>query len=121
MNGPFERPISCTTIAVLNATRNAHAEVRAPEKRVLKINTKKLMDTALEVMHHVGLTPGSTTKTKRDQIQVMLFDAARTAVLDGPPKPQCVDINDYAFSLIDVHALILHANKTGLSHLAHGL
>ena len=112
MNGPFERPISCTTIAVLNATRNAHAEVRAPEKRVLKINTKKLMDTALEVMHYVGLTPGSTTKTKRDQIQIMLYEAARTAVLEGPPKPRGIDLNDYAFSLIDIDAILALANKT---------
>ena len=113
MNGPFERPISCTTIAVLNATRNAHAEVRAPEKRVLKINTKKLMDTALEVMHYVGsLTPGSTTKAKRDQIQIMLYEAARAAVLEGPPKPRGVDLNDYAFSLIDVDAILAHAAKT---------
>ena len=79
------------------------------EKCVPKFKTRELKDKAIEVMHHFGLTPGSTTKAKRDQIQAMLYNAARTAVLEGPPKPRGVDMNDYAFSLIDVKALILHA------------
>ena len=84
-----------------------NAEVRP--KRVPKIKTSELKDKAVEVMHHFGLTPGRTSKAKRDQIQIMLYEAARAAVLEGPRKPRGVDMNDYAFSLIDVHALIAHA------------